>query len=84
MAETTETTEPTEAQPQSAEDLAYAAGRQALSEPAERRSVAACPFSPVDHPEERTAWLNGFADAAEEAQPDIDAIRAEIAEAQNA
>ena len=47
--------------------LAYEAGRQALSEPSERRTVDACPFSALDNPDERAEWLQGFADALEEA-----------------
>jgi hypothetical protein len=32
-------------------ELAYEAGQQALTEPRERRSVDACPFSAIEHPE---------------------------------
>lgn len=66
-----------------AQDLAYKAGQAALGEPSGRRSVDACPFSAIEHPQQRDAWLRGFADAAEAAQPDIDAIRAEIKAANN-
>jgi ribosome modulation factor len=55
-------------------DLAYEAGRNAMSEPADRRSVDACPFSPLDHSEEREAWLDGFSDALEE-QADLTETR---------
>lgn len=41
--------------------LAYEAGQNALTEPAERRTVDACPF--VEGTDERVAWLSGFADA---------------------
>lgn len=41
-------------------ELAYFAGRHAITEPAERRSVEACPFPGGD---ERAEWLRGFADA---------------------
>jgi ribosome modulation factor len=44
-------------------ELAYEAGQQALTEPRERRSVDACPFSAIEHPEERAQWLAGFSDA---------------------
>ncbi len=44
-------------------ELAYAAGQAALTEPGDRRSVDACPFSVIDNPEERSEWLRGFADA---------------------
>ena len=36
-----------------ATDLAYEAGRNVINEPPERRTVDACPFSEIEHPEER-------------------------------
>lgn len=61
-------------------ELAYEAGRNIMNEPADRRSVDACPFSPIDHPDERTAWLEGFADALDE-QEDISALKKAVAAA---
>lgn len=58
--------------------LAYDAGRAALSEPPERRSIDACPFS--EGTDERGEWLRGFADALDE-QPDVSALRRQIREA---
>lgn len=61
-----------------AKELAYDAGRTAFeNEPADRRSLEACPFSPIDHPDERQAWLEGFSDALEE-QPDLTSLRKEL------
>lgn len=61
-------------------ELAYDAGRAAFAEPPERRSVDACPFSPVDHPEQREAWLDGFESAMNE---QVDLAQA-LKEARNA
>lgn len=61
-------------------ELAYEAGRAVMSEPPERRKVDACPFSPLDHPEERAEWLAGFSDALEE-QEDLSAVKAALKEA---
>ncbi len=44
-------------------ELAYLAGRHAITEPVERRSVDACPFAGG---EQRTEWLRGFQDAVNE------------------
>jgi hypothetical protein len=58
-----------------AKRLAYDAGRAAFtSEPPERRTPDGCPFSPIDEPELRAQWLDGFADALD-AEPDRSAIR---------
>jgi ribosome modulation factor len=43
------------------QELAYAAGQAAASEPIERRGVEACPFS--EGTDERESWLQGFEDA---------------------
>jgi hypothetical protein len=59
-------------------DLAYAAGQAALSEPAERRTIEACPFAPGTA--ERDAWIRGFADALE-GQPTVDDLRRELSDA---
>lgn len=57
-------------------ELAYEAGKAAFYEPAERRGADACPFSPLDHPEQREAWLDGF-EAAMDEQVDLrDALKA--------
>lgn len=61
-------------------ELAFEAGKAILSEPPERRSVEACPFSAIDHPEQREAWLDGF-EAALDEQADH---RAALKEARNA
>jgi ribosome modulation factor len=60
--------------------LAYDAGRAAFAEPPERRSVSACPFSPLDHPEQREAWLDGF----ESAMNDQVDLAADLKKARNA
>lgn len=61
---------------ESPEELAYEAGRDAADDPAARRGGAeACPFSPVDHPDERKAWFKGLRDALEE-QPSVEELRA--------
>ncbi len=57
-------------------ELAYEAGQAILSEPAERRSVDACPFSAIDHPEEREAWLDGFESALDEQADHRKALKA--------
>lgn len=60
------------------EAVAYEAGRAAADDAATRRAgAAACPFSPVDHPDERRAWFKGLSDVLDEIQP-IDALRAEV------
>jgi hypothetical protein len=60
----------------SPEELAYEAGQVAADDPQARRHGAdACPFSPVDHPEERQAWFKGLRDALEE-QPSVEDLRA--------
>ena len=65
---------------ESPEELAYEAGRVAADDPTARRAGAeACPFSPVDHPDERKAWFKGLAEALEE-QPSLDELRAAVAE----
>lgn len=61
-------------------ELAYNAGRQAFAEPPERRSIDACPFSPLDHPEERASWLQGFEDALND-EPARDDLRKQLAAA---
>jgi hypothetical protein len=59
----------------SPETLAYEAGRVAADDPQARRHGAdACPFSPVDHVEERQAWFKGLRDALEE-QPSVEELR---------
>lgn len=64
--------------------LAYDAGQAAFSsEPPERRTVDACPFSAVDHPEEREAWLDGFSDALD-SQEDLSTLRDSLKAARNA
>jgi len=63
-------------------ELAYNAGRNQLGEPSERRGVDACPFSAIDHPEEREAWLDGFSDALDE-QEDLSATRKALKEARS-
>lgn len=62
---------------------AYDAGRAAITEPPERRGPHACPFSPIDHPEERLEWLQGLSDAIDE-QPSIDDLKAELKKAKEA
>jgi ribosome modulation factor len=63
---------------QKAERLAHDAGRAAFStEPAERRTIDGCPFSEVDHPEERLAWLEGFQAALDE-EPDRASLRDQL------
>lgn len=62
----------------SPEDLAFDAGRAAANDPdARKHGVAACPFSPLDHSEDREAWLSGFAAALDE-EFDPRAMLAEI------
>jgi hypothetical protein len=63
------------------EELAYQAGQAALTEPAERRTLAACPFDPGT--DERDAWIRGFADALE-SQPSVEDLRAELNGGDNA
>ena len=68
----------------SAEDLAYDAGRHAANDNAARRNgIEACPFSEIEHPEERKAWLRGLGDELAET-PDISALRAAVQEAHDA
>ncbi len=57
-------------------ELAYEAGRSIMSEPSERRSVDACPFSPVDHPDQRAAWLDGFESALDDQTDHRGALKA--------
>lgn len=45
-------------------ELAYEAGRNAMTEPPERRSVVACPFP--EGTDERAEWLAGFEDALDD------------------
>lgn len=61
-------------------ELAYDAGRKVMAEPPERRGVEACPFSAIDHPEEREAWLDGYSDALDD-QEDLTAARKALKEA---
>lgn len=60
---------------------AYNAGRAASTEPPERRSLNACPFSLADNPEERAQWLQGLSDAIGE-QPSTAELEAALKEAQ--
>lgn len=58
-----------------AESLAYESGRLAADDSyARRHGLDACPFSPVDHPEQRAAWLKGLRDALED-QPSVESLR---------
>jgi hypothetical protein len=67
----------------SPEQLAYEAGRDAADDPSARRAGAdACPFSPIDNPEERAAWFKGVAAALEE-QPPVDLLRTAVQEESN-
>lgn len=59
----------------SPEELAYQAGQAAITEPAGRRSLDACPFEPGTS--ERDAWIRGLADALEQ-QPSVEDLRAEL------
>lgn len=63
-------------------ELAYAAGKNLMSEPPDRRGVEACPFSAIDHAEEREAWLDGYSDALDE-QEDLTAARKALKEARS-
>ncbi len=38
-------------------EMAYDAGMAAFGS---AQPVAACPFSPIDHPEQRESWLDGY------------------------
>lgn len=59
-------------------ELAHQAGRAVMTEPAERRSVDACPFP--EGSDERKAWLEGFAEALDE-HPDPAELRKALDEA---
>lgn len=63
-------------------EMAYNAGRAAMSEPPERRTPSACPFGDT-HPEQRAAWLDGFGDALEETPPVAD-LKSELKAARTA
>lgn len=66
-------------------ELAYEAGRAAYeSEPRERRTADACPFSPIEHPEQREQWLDGFTDAFEDDTVDPAELRKKLKEARDA
>lgn len=55
--------------------MAYEAGRAAMSEPPERRTVDACPFA--EGTKEREAWLDGFSHALDEV-PSVSDLKAEL------
>lgn len=61
------------------EQLAYEAGRDAADDPTARRAgEQACPFSPIESPNERAAWFKGLGEALDEI-PTTDELRAAVA-----